>query len=246
MWKLSKFFDRRSADERRGLGNKDYGSGDDGRHPGDDPEAILREGMNTILKMIDDEEYQIELMNPDRREYVRSSPAYDKKPNGVGPFGFVETNPVPVNGPIGEVSYLSRLEAGPGRRLLFHRLGSIEMTDFFNADTYVDVFEAVTFDGGMWCILYLDMYHSKRSRLAPEGLRFTQDFAQFSGYTHFCNDFPYDFMEQKSRQHPPGLSMAYIPVSKVYDNIQRRAYDRPPAHIAKLRYAQKQLSHRLG
>src|SRR3546814_10801196 len=59
-------------------------------------------------------------------------------PNGSGPFGFTETNPIPVNGPIGQLAYLSRLETQSGQRILFHRLGAIDK---------VDVFEAVTFDG---------------------------------------------------------------------------------------------------
>src|SRR3546814_6579765 len=59
-------------------------------------------------------------------------------PNGSGPFGFTETNPIPVNGPIGQLAYLSRLETQSGQRILFHRLAAIDK---------VDVFEAVTFDG---------------------------------------------------------------------------------------------------
>src|SRR3546814_6331822 len=69
---------------------------------------------------------------------LESAPAYDKDPNGSGPFGFTETNPIPVNGPIGQLAYLSRLETQSGQRILFHRLGAIDK---------VDVFEAVTFDG---------------------------------------------------------------------------------------------------
>ena len=49
---------------------------------------------------------------------------------------------------------------------MFHRFGSLKT---------VDVFEAVTFDGSQWFLFYLDMYHSRRSRLAPDGLRFTEE-----------------------------------------------------------------------
>src|SRR3546814_13912845 len=74
-------------------------------------------------------------------------------PNGSGPFGFTETNPIPVNGPIGQLAYLSRLETQSGQRILFHRLGAIDK---------VDVFEAVTFDGSGWFIFFVDLYHPRR------------------------------------------------------------------------------------
>lgn len=187
--------------------------------------AQLRDAFAKLERVIEDEEFQLDMLSPAIRDRFKSAPAYDKIPNGCGPFGFVESNPIPVNGPIGEISYLSRLEASLGNRLLFHRLGSVER---------VDVFEAVTFDGGNWYILYLDMYHSRRSRLAPEGLLFTKDVPQFSGFTQFCKNFPYDFLEAKAGERQSGLSIAYIPFSLISDQIERRVYDRPDAHKTKL------------
>src|SRR3546814_3779440 len=93
---------------------------------------------------------------------LESAPAYDKDPNGSGPFGFTETNPIPVNGPIGQLAYLSRLETQSGQRILFNRLGAIDK---------VDVFEAVTLDGSGWLIFFVDLSHPRRSRLTPDGFR---------------------------------------------------------------------------
>lgn len=208
--------------------SKIFGSGSQNK-----PDAALREAFGKIQKIIDDEDFQLEMVNPAIRDVLKSSPAYDRKPDGVGAFGFVETNPVPVNGPIGEIAYLSRLEAGPGKRLMFHRLGSIQM---------VDVFEAVTFDGSQWFIVYLDMYHSRRSKLAPDGLRFTQEVAQFSGFSQHCNNFPYDFVEMKTAQQQSGLSLAYIPISKVADALEKRVFKRPIAHNAKLEILSQRLT----
>ncbi|MEZ5639939.1 MAG: hypothetical protein R3E92_22670, partial [Burkholderiaceae bacterium] len=56
-----------------------------------------------------------------------------------------------------------------GQRILFHRLGAIGT---------VDVFEAVSFNGAEWFILFVDLYHPRRSRLTPDGFRFTKDVAQ--------------------------------------------------------------------
>lgn len=151
--------------------------------------------------------------------------AYDCDPNGTGPFGFSETSPIPVNGPIGQLAYLSKLETARGERILFHRIGAINT---------IDVFEAVTFSGSEWFILFVDLYHPRRSRLTPEGFCFTQELGQFSGFHNFYKDFPYDFVEMKLSERESGFSMAYIAISKVTEQIQHRAYQRPLAHKAKL------------
>ena len=122
---------------------------------------------------------------------------------------------------------------GSGQRILFHRLGAIDN---------VDVFEAVTFDGSGWFIFFVDLYHPRRSRLTPDGFRFTKDVAQFSGFHKFCENFPYDFVEKKASERESGLSMAYIAISKVSDQIQNRVFNRPLAHKAKLDLVKSRLS----
>jgi len=196
-------------------------------------DKALREALAHIHRILDDERFQLELIHPAMRAMLESAPAYDKDPNGSGPFGFTETNPIPVNGPIGQLAYLSRLETQSGQRILFHRLGAIDK---------VDVFEAVTFDGSGWFIFFVDLYHPRRSRLTPDGFRFTKDIAQFSGFHKFCENFPYDFVEKKASERASGLSMAYIPISKVSNQIQNRVFNRPLAHMAKLDLVKSRLS----
>lgn len=200
---------------------------------GNKEDKALREALGLIHRIIDDEKYQLELLNPVMKEMIESAPAYDKDPNGTGPFGFTETNPIPVNGPIGQLAYLSKLETQSGQRILFHRLGAIDT---------VDVFEAVTFNGSDWFILFVDLYHPRRSRLTPDGFRFTKDVAQFSGFHKFCENFPYDFVEKKASEQESGLSMAYIAISKVSEQIQNRVFSRPLAHTAKLELVNGRLS----
>ncbi|MBK8994070.1 MAG: hypothetical protein IPM40_21660 [Gammaproteobacteria bacterium] len=106
----------------------------------------------------------------------------------------------------------------------------------------MDVFEAVTFNGSEWFILFVDLYHPRRSRLTPDGFRFTKDVAQFSGFHKFCEDFPYDFVEKKASERESGLSMAYIAISKVSEQIQNRVFNRPIAHKAKLELVKSRLS----
>ena len=200
---------------------------------GNKEDKALREAMAHIHRILDDEAFQLELVHPAMKAMLESAPAYDKDPNGTGPFGFTETNPIPVNGPIGQLAYLSRLETQSGQRILFHRLGAIGT---------VDVFEAVSFNGAEWFILFVDLYHPRRSRLAPDGFRFTKDVAQFSGFHKFCDNFPYDFVEKKASERESGLSMAYIAISKVSDQIQSRVFNRPLAHKAKLDLVKNRLS----
>lgn len=200
---------------------------------GNKKDKALREALAQIRRILDDEAFQLELVHPAMKAMLESAPAYDKDPNGSGPFGFTETNPIPVNGPIGQLAYLSRLETQSGQRILFHRLGAIGT---------VDVFEAVSFNGAEWSILFVDFYHPRRSRLTPHGFRFSKDVAQFSGFHKFCENFPYDFVEKKASERESGLSMAYIAISKVSDQIQNRVFNRPLAHKDKLDLVKSRLS----
>ena len=200
---------------------------------GNKDKKALQEAISHIHRILEDEKFQLELLNPVIKEMVEAGPAYDKDPNGTGPFGQVETNPIPVNGPIGQLAYFSKLETQSGQRILFHRLGSIGT---------VDVFEAVTFDGAEWFILFADLYHPRRSRLAPDGFKFTKEVGQFSGFTKFCENFPYDFVEKKHSTRESGLSMAYIAIGRVSSQIENRAFTRPLAHNAKLELVRSRLS----
>ena len=194
---------------------------------------ILMDGVRQIHRLINDEKLQLQLLNPEIRGMVEAGPAWDKNPNGTGPFGFVETNPIPVNGPIGQLAYLSKLETESGQRILFHRLGAIGT---------VDVFEAVSFNGKEWFILFSDPYHPRRSRLTPEGFTFTQEVGQFSGFTKCCDNFPNDFAEKKYSLPEGGVRIAYIAVGRVSPQIENQVFTRPLAHKAKLDLIMSRLS----
>jgi len=200
---------------------------------GNKEDKALREAFEQIRRILEDEQFQLDMIHPAMKSMIETCPAYDKDPNGTGPFGFSETNPIPVNGPIGQLAYLSKLETAKGERILFHRIGAVNT---------IDVFEAVTFSGSEWFILFVDLYHPRRSRLTPEGFRFTQEVGQFSGFHKFCTDFPYDFVEMKQSESESGLSMAYIAISKVMEPIQNKAYQRPLAHKAKLDLVKSRLT----
>ncbi len=204
---------------------------------GNKEQKALQEAFGQIRRIMEDEEFQLEMLHPAMKEMIKSSPAYDRDPNGSGPFGFSATNPIPVNGPIGQLAYLSKLETNKEERVLFHRIGAINT---------IDVFEAVTFSGSEWFIFFTDLYHPRRSRLTPEGFRFTNDVPQFCGFHKFCQNFPYDFIEMKSTERESGLSFAYIAISKVSEQIENKVFKRPLAHKAKLDLVKSQLTSSLS
>jgi hypothetical protein len=86
----------------------------------------------------------------------------DEIPGGKGEFGRDPRNPIPVNGPLGETIYLSNLHTDTAQQIMFHRLGSVQN---------IDVYETVSLDGTMWDVLFLDLYHPRKSRRAPTGYR---------------------------------------------------------------------------
>jgi len=200
--------------------------------PKEDP---LKNAMQAIYRLIDDEEHQNGLLPDVVAHAIKRGLACDVIPGATGRFGYEAGNPIPVNGAIGELAYLSKLETTQGERLLFHRIGAIDS---------MDVFEAVTYSGSAWYIFFVDMYHPRRSRRAPDGFVIAKDPRQFSGFHNCCADFPYDFVAAKL-QSPELLRFAYIPLGHVTEAIGRRAFTRPLSHKAKLDIVLSQLSSRL-
>ena len=193
-------------------------------------DKALKEAMQQIARLLDDEEYQLSIIHPEMKKIIEKCPAYDRVPDGSGLFGFCDTNPIPVNGPVGEMAYLSRLVTTSGERILFHRIGAINR---------IDVYEAVTFSGSEWYIFYLDFYHPRRSCIAPDGFRISKTTSQFSGFHNHCPKFPYDFVEMK---HNDPFSIGFIAISGVVDQIQKGVFKRPVAHTAELDYVFSRLT----
>jgi hypothetical protein len=93
----------------------------------------------------------------------------DILPGAKGPFGSI-SNPIPVNGAIGEIKYLGKLRGRSGFALFFHRINSVSSPI---CEHSVDVYEAVCMDCSQWTTLHFDMYHPRRSNSAPDGFTIT-------------------------------------------------------------------------
>ena len=119
------------------------------------------------------------------RKLIEAGAAVDELPGAKGEFGRCVTNPIPVNGAVGEIVYLSRLVIPSGAGLFGHRLGHIDR---------VDVYETVSTDGRNWDIIFFDYYHPRKSRTVPTGYGLSKvgDRPKFVTCTNFRVDsFPF-------------------------------------------------------
>ena len=163
----------------------------------------------------------------------------DKLPKATGEFGRCLSNPIPVNGPTGEMKYINKLRS-PDGGLIFHRLGSYGETDV------VDIYETVSIGGKIWDILYLDMYHPRRSTITPRGYGFSKFHEIFSRYDigYSTNNFDPNFPFGLSKFIEKGLGGKSGAVR--YENFvkDRSKFIKPPEHLEKL--GKIELMGRLG
>lgn len=186
-----------------------------------------------MVKMLEDEEFQLGMLPAEAQELFRSKAPCDQRPGASGEFGLSASNPIPVNGPIGELAYLSKLRTSKGESLFFHRIGAVKL---------IDVFEATTLSGSDWFILFFDMYYPNRSRQAPSGFTISNELSRFSGFNHYCNEFPHDYVENKSRNIESGLRIAYMSMSRAESFLNQGVYARPIEHCNRLNIVRSTLN----
>jgi hypothetical protein len=187
-------------------------------------EAIF-ERLNRLLN---DEKMQIQRLPELLRVEVLRGADCDQIPGAVGEFGRDPRNPIPVNGPIGEVIYLSNLRTNQAQQIMFHRLGSISK---------LDVYETVAFDGTFWDILFLDFYHPRKSKRTPTNYRVVSGPEReplFLGTNEFVANFPSELPSAIARTFKRITGIPMQP-PKVREAIERFDYDRPSEHRSKLK-----------
>lgn len=148
-------------------------------------EREVEEMFKQISFLLNDDEAQMDYVPPFFLDM------YDKRPMNTvpgarGEFGRSETNPIPVNGPLGEVTYLSKLLVEDTcEKVFFHRFGSCSGN--------LDIFELISLSGNFHDILYLDMYHTHKSQYAPSGYVFQKGVINIRGIHNLCKGFPNNF-----------------------------------------------------
>jgi len=189
--------------------------------------------FSKMRRFLEDEKLQIKVLPASMQAIIRKNAACDETPGATGEFGMSESNPIPVNGPLGQLAYLSNLRTKSGEFLFFHRIGAI---------VSIDVFEAVSSSGSEWFILFLDMHFPKRSRKAPAGLTISAEPSQLSGFNIFCSDFPNDFPEIKQKNANSGLNFAYISLLKAEASLENGMFRRPQSHQTAIDIVRPRLS----
>jgi len=123
------------------------------------------------LALLSDEARHNEMLHPTVSQMAQAGEACDEVAGSSGEFGTTPSNPIPVNGVIGELLYLSSLRCVSGRqpeRVFFHRLGSVSRPAIsLGFGPPFDVYETVS-GNGRWGFLFFDAYHPRKSRKAPD------------------------------------------------------------------------------
>lgn len=117
----------------------------------------------------------------------------DEIAGASGPFGRAYTNPIPVNGVLGEFNYLNLLRiAGTNEKVYFHRICSLQ--------DRIDVFELVSQSGTFYDALYFDMYYMGKSSKVPDGYVFAETVATVRGITQTVANFPADLYQEINKE----------------------------------------------
>ena len=185
--------------------------------PPPEVDAILKK----LFALLEDDNDQNKALPELIRAAVAGGLSCDELPNARGEFGRFPSNPIPTNGPLGEVMYLSRLRTETGSPVMFHRLRAEE-----GVAGPVDVYEVLSLDGKIREILFLSMYHPRKSKKVPSGYTYAAklDPNNFMyGVSHIVAKFP-----EKLDAHIRKLQMdrlgVPLPVMRVREAVNGSAF----------------------
>jgi hypothetical protein len=183
-----------------------------------DAEAVLEKIRSFMLV----EEAQNRAYSAAFQQMMAAGGAVDEIAGAVGEFGRDIRNPIPVNGPTGELVYISRMALPGGCTMMGHRLGSIDT---------IDVYETVALDGSRWDLLFFDPYHMRKSKRLPSGYQVTRVAQPFLLATNMAVPaFPLGMYEAMSE-----CTARVIGISLVSPQLREerlfRGFSRPLGHL---------------
>lgn len=201
-----------------------------GENPGGDSAPDVEAAFKKIQIFMNDEAVQNSTYPPELQQLMAAGGAVDELAGAVGDFGREVGNPIPVNGPVGELVYISNMMLPTGAKVIGHRLGTVGR---------IDVYETVTLDGSQWDLLFFDMYHLRKSRHLPSGYRHSQPPEGFFLATNSTvQDFPAGIHEalRDCSARIVGLPL----VSPQLQDVQLfRSFPRPEEHLKKIQALQE-------
>jgi hypothetical protein len=202
----------------------------DRKSPAADPPRLspeVKDAFGKLHRLMQNEKAQNErLLEPLRSEVLRG-PACDEISGAIGEFGRDPRNPIPVNGPLGELLYLSNLRTSESQQIMFHRLGSI---------SNVAIYETVSLDGATWDILFLHPYHPRKSHRAPAGYQIASE-AERNTLVLGANDYVSAFPQQLSdaiANMSERIFRFRIRPPQVREALGRGIFQRPTEHHSRL------------
>jgi hypothetical protein len=176
--------------------------------------------VEAIFKKLDKLLYSDDEQNSTLPDAVRSQIAggleCDELPGATGEFGRTLSNPIPTNGPLGEVLYLSRLRTSAGSPVMFHRVRAEE-----GPAGAVDVYDVLSLDATVRETLFLSMFHPRKSRKVPRGYTYADklDPSNFTyGVNHIIPNFPQK-LDAYIRKWQMGMVGLVLPVARVRETI---------------------------
>jgi hypothetical protein len=187
----------------------------------------VKDVFSKLHRLMDSEKAQNERLPEPYRSQVLHGADCDEIAQAVGEFGRDPRNPIPVNGSLGEMIYLSNLRTADSQQIMFHRLGSI---------SNVDIYETVSLDGAMWDILFLHQYHPRKSRRAPPGYHIvigTERNSLLLGVNEFVAAFP-DRLSDAIAGMSERIFKFRIRPSQVREALARAIFKRPLDHRTRL------------
>jgi hypothetical protein len=165
------------------------------------------EDTNLALNIVDNVEFQNSNTNLMIRDRMLAGSDANDQVKLTENYGLSLENPIFVNGPFGQQSYLSRLRTRDGVGFLFQRLGSTGITD---------IYELISFDGKHHLQVFLNMYHPNRSRFAVHGFWLNENPNAFTGFTFASENFPFNYKELVEAEHPE-IKLAYAAPEKIQE-----------------------------
>lgn len=187
----------------------------------------VRDVFRKLHRLMDNENAQNERLPEPYRSEVRRGADCDEIAGAVGEFGRDPRNPIPVNGPLGELLYLSNLRTADSQHIMFHRLGSV---------SNVDIYETVSLDGAIWDILFLHQYHPRKSQHAPSGYRIVTGSERNSlllGVNDFVAAFP-ERLPDAIANTSERIFRFRIRPPQVREALGRAIFARPTDHLTRL------------
>lgn len=187
-----------------------------------------------IDETLEEQKADIDRYPPEIKSLILQGSSCDQLPNSTGDFGTSPTNPIPVNGVHGQIKYINRLRSIEGCGFIYHRLCSIKPK---GSDLNIDAYELVSLDAKSWGILYFDMYHPRRSTIAPQGYTFSKFDPTLSkitigfGVNKLDTDFPLTIPKLMKEKYG---SMGETFAKKLTDILQTKKFNPPLAHIFKV------------